>query len=121
MGVIPDGLPYVFAIDDHEVIGVSRSGHCHALVAKRLTDAGYGVGLMLWTASPEALEDCKIQEEWHKAMKRAGITKIETGRDELKMRQWYRVWPRWLPPAPHRAALRLRHPGERDTSSDLSA
>ncbi len=89
-----DELPYIFAITDHE----PRSfGSRHALIAQRLHDAGYDVGLMLWTASPSAYSPDEIAAKWQEAFTRAGITRIDCGRDHEKQREWFKVWPRPKP------------------------
>ena len=89
--MIPEELPYIFAISDHEP---GAFGARHAIIAQRLTDAGYDVGLMLWTATPCAYSPDEIRAKWQEAFDRAGITRMDVGRDETKMRHWYKVWPR---------------------------
>lgn len=89
--------PYIFAVSDHELLGHFGDAR-HAIVAQRLTDAGYDVGLMLWTATPSSYTRQEIHEKWGEALKRAGIIRFECGRDEAKQREWFKVLPRPTPP-----------------------
>jgi hypothetical protein len=83
--------PYILAIHDHEL---TYRGSEHALLADALRNAGYDVGLMLWTCDADRLSTQSINHCWHDAMKRAGITRIDTAHDANKMRRWYKVYPR---------------------------
>lgn len=81
--------PYVFAIADHEVLRISGQ---HAMISKRLSDGGFDVGLMLWTASPGIYTQDEIQTFWREAFTRAGIERMDWGYDHEKQRTWYKVW-----------------------------
>lgn len=81
--------PYVFAISDHEI--VRFSGH-HAMIAQRLSNGGFDVGLMLWTANPRDYTIDEIQSFWKDAFERAGIKRMDWGYDCEKQRTWYKVW-----------------------------
>lgn len=84
----PEANPYVFAIADGDVNPVGQ----HAIIAQRLTKAGFDIGLMLWTATPDSYTKHEIAEFWSEAMHRAGIERIEVGHDNDKGRTWYKVW-----------------------------
>jgi hypothetical protein len=81
--------PYVFAIENRDITRVLGQ---HAKIAQRLTDAGFDVGLMLWTATPTTYTHEEIQQFWREAFERAGIARMEWGEDKEKDRLWFKVW-----------------------------
>lgn len=86
--------PYVFSISDSEVVRRPRYGHHHDVLASKLLEAGYKVGLMLWTTDPSVFTEKRVRELWHEAFLQAGIKRMDSARDEEKGRTWYKVWPR---------------------------
>lgn len=84
-----DPQPYVFAIIDFDR---AFSGSIHAQVAQKLTNAGFDVGLMLWTASPHIYTANEIKQFWQEALERAGIESLHEAHDEEKRRTWYKVY-----------------------------
>jgi hypothetical protein len=80
--------PYLIAIDDREV----NIRDWHAVIAEKLTNGGFDVGPMFWTAEPELYSKEEIKAFWIEAQDRAGIAQIEMGRDTKRQRTWFKVW-----------------------------
>lgn len=82
--------PYLVCVSDFDAAQYRTMDEAieHALL-KAGFDTGPGLTLTLQSFS---LSREKRRKAWQRALDRAGIERMETGRDEEKRRIWLRVW-----------------------------